>query len=90
MIEEFPYEEIRNGDGDYFNNIDEITDEGFKVSQVWSVSLVDDNDEKGDFTAYCYDEPHHVVNVIGYIATDEHRKNNEYYEEKVYYKEFGQ
>jgi hypothetical protein len=69
----FPYEEIRNKNGDYFNNWQDAKDAGHADNCIWSVTEHDGT--------VCYGPPHHYVNHIGHVATKETHNNNEYYEE---------
>jgi hypothetical protein len=83
---DFPYQEIKTKDGDYFSTVQEAKDLGFKVKQIWSVAVVDDEDENGkEFTSYCYQPPCHIVNVIGYVATKEAHDHDTYFEEPRIY-----
>ena len=83
---DFPYEEIRTKDGDYFSTVQEAKDLGFKIKQIWSVAVVDDVDENGkEFTSYCYQPPGHIVNVIGYVATKEAHDHDTYFDEPRIY-----
>ena len=75
--EEFPYEEIRRADGNYFDSWSEVSDAGYSYRQTWCITSSDS--EQG--TWFCYDNAPHFVNVLGFIATNEHAKPGEYYEE---------
>jgi hypothetical protein len=70
---EFPFEEIRTEDGDYFRTRKQVEEAGFEDSQTWSVIECDG--------AYSFGPPHHYVNLLGYIATNEHHDFNTYYHE---------
>ena len=72
--EDFPFEEIRDRNGDYFHGVQEAMNAGYGLKQVWSVT-------EGE-GIYTYGPPRHYVNVIGYIATKEYHDNDTYYEEK--------
>jgi len=71
--EDFPFEEIRDENGDYFSSAWQPLKLGYKITQIWSVAEHDGT--------WCYGPPFHVVNVIGYIATTERHDNETYYEE---------
>jgi hypothetical protein len=79
---EFPFKEIRNENGDFFNSWMEAKLAGFQDTQIWSVTESDGT--------WCYGPPHHYVNRIGYIATAEHHDNNTYYLEPDHCAECGQ
>ena len=81
---EFPYEEIRRDDGNFFDSWDEVEAAGYSYRQIWCITSGDT--EEG--TWFCYDNAHHYVNVLGYIATNEHAKPNEHYEELLLNEEF--
>ncbi len=72
---DFPFEEIRKPSGDYFDTIAEAQAAGFDLNQIWSVVC----DEQ-----YTIGPPHHWINLLGYIATNETHDNNTYYEEIIY------
>lgn len=73
-IAEFPFEEKRDHmTGDYWPTARDAIKAGFNLSQVWSVTETDG--------VFCYGPPHHFVNVLGFIATEEHHDGNTYYEE---------
>lgn len=80
---EFPYEEIRDKDGDYFRTVDQAKEAGFSEDQIWSVTEESDEDEEGqERTTFCYGPYYHYVNLIGYVATKEPRmSDDEYYYE---------
>lgn len=71
--QQFPYDEIRRTDGDYFHSRQEANDAGHDDSHVWSVI-----ESEG---VWSYGPPHHYVNVLGYIATKESHDGDTYYEE---------
>jgi hypothetical protein len=73
--DEFPFEEIRNKDGDYFNTVQEAVNEGYSLSQVWSVTESDG--------VISYGPSHHCVNLLGFTVTKEHHNGETYYEEDV-------
>ena len=73
--QDFPFNEIRHETGNYFRSVEEAMKAGYQKSQIWSVAIADDS--------YTYGPSHHYVNVMGYIATNEHHDSNTYYEELV-------
>lgn len=124
QLTDFPYEEIRNVQGDYFDTVQEAQDAGFEMDQIWSVTegemslneynaqagegaglsvedLADSRamsveefiemyeveaDEIGDVatvSVFIYGGPEHFVNLIGFIATQERRGEDEVYEEAL-------
>lgn len=78
---DFPFAEIRDdvvgGNGDYFESWQAAKDAGFDDDQIWSVTEGDGGD------TYCYGPPHHYVNHIGHIATNERHDNATYYIEAL-------
>ena len=70
---EFPFEEIRDENGDYFNSPQAAVKQGYSVDQIWSLHELDN--------IFTYGPSHHRINVLGFIATDEHHDGNTYYEE---------
>ena len=74
-FKEFPYDEIRKQNGDYFDSWQDAKDHGYEDNQIWSVTVHDDT--------YCYGPPHHYVNHIGHIATKEIHDGKTYYEEEL-------
>ena len=74
--EDFPFDEIRDENGDYFDTAQDVMNAGHSITQVWSVS-----EEAGVFT---YGPHHHYINVIGFVATREHHDGETYYEYEVY------
>jgi len=79
MEGEFPYEEIKDADGNYFLHYEDVIAAGYCEEQVWTVISTDN--ETGIY--FTYDSRHRIVNVIGYIATEEEAVPGEYYEEFV-------
>lgn len=77
---DFPFEEIRRADDNYFNTVAEAMAEGFAENQVWSVCH-DDEDEDGVQTD-TYGPAHHYVNRLGYVATKDFHDGNTYYIEQ--------
>lgn len=73
-FQDFPFEEIRKPNGDYFDTAEDAMAAGYAESQVWSVI-------EGEGT-YVYGPSHHYINRLGYIATKEHHDGNTYYHEK--------
>ena len=73
--EDFPYEEIRQESGDYFDSWKQAKEAGFDDNQIWSVCVHDDT--------YCYGPPGHVVNHLGHVATKEKHDMDTYYEETL-------
>ena len=73
---DFPYEEIRRESGDYFSSWQEAKDAGFDDNQIWSITECEGT--------FCYGAPHHYVNHIGHIATNERHDFETYYEETIY------
>jgi hypothetical protein len=71
---EFPFEEIKDINGNYFESATHALEHGFDENQIWSV--VEEND------TFIYGPSHHYINLIGYIATKEHHDGDTYYEEK--------
>lgn len=72
---DFPYEEIRLPSGDYFPSWQAARDAGYQDNQIWSVC--EDNG------SYSYGPPHHIVNVLGFIATKETHDFETYYDEEA-------
>ena len=70
---EFPFEEIRRPDGDYFFSWKEAKGAGYDDDQIWSVTVHDE--------CYCYGPPEHYANHLGHVATKERHDGNTYYEE---------
>ena len=75
---DFPYEEIRRPDGDYFQSWQEAKDAGWDDDQIWSVTSAEGDDGSEWIIT---GPPHHYVNHIGHVATLERHDNNTYYEE---------
>jgi hypothetical protein len=75
---DFPYEEIRQPNGDYFPDWQAAKNAGFNDNQIWSVT-----DAEGDDGSewIITGPPHHYINHIGHIATKEQHDDNTYYEE---------
>ena len=84
---DFPFDEIRSEDGDYFNSSQELLDLGFKNNQIWSV-IFTEADHPAFYGTYTYGPSHHYVNVLGFIATRETHDNNTYFEERIDINEF--
>lgn len=73
---DFPHAEIRDGAGDYWPTVEACLAAGYALSQVWSVTVEDCED---DGTIWCYGPSHHYVNVIGYTVTAENHDGDTYY-----------
>lgn len=73
-FKDFPYEEIRKADGNYFDRPSQAMALGYTLSQIWSVVESDGS--------YTYGPSHHIVNVLGFIATKEHHNSKTYYHEE--------
>lgn len=71
--QDFPFEEIRKRNGDYFDTAEDAMAAGYAESQVWSVI-----ESEGTYT---YGPSYHYINRLGYIATKEHHDGNTYYHE---------
>ena len=75
---DFPFEELRDPDGDYFPNWQAARDAGYDDDQIWCITSWDGDDCDG--YAYDSDGPH-FVNFIGCIATAErHDRDTTYIE----------
>ena len=73
---DFPFNEIRRENGDYFATaVEAVRETGFPFNQVWSVTECDGT--------FCYGPAYHYVNLIGFIATKETHDNDTYYEEST-------
>ena len=75
LNEAFPFEEIKKPNEDYFASINEAQEAGFELNQIWSV--VECNN------VFTYGPSHHIVNLIGYVATHEAHDGETYYTEDV-------
>jgi len=75
IFEDFPFEEFRRYDGDYFTSLADAKDHGFNEHQIWSVTESD-----GSFS---YGPPHHWINIIGFVATAETHDGDTYYHEEL-------
>ena len=71
--QEFPFDEVRDPNGDYFPSWSAARGAGFDDNQIWSVTEHDGT--------WCYGPPHHWVNIIGYVCTSERHDHNTYYHE---------
>lgn len=87
-VEDFPYEEIRDPGGNYFETADAALqykqdrfDWNGDIGHVWAVICTDT--EEG--TVYTYAHPFHYVNRIGFVLTKEPRQHEdeEYHEELI-------
>ena len=79
---DFPFDEIRSEDGDYFNSSQELLDLGFKNNQIWSV-IFTEADHPAFYGTYTYGPSHHYINRLGFIATRETHDNNTYYIDEI-------
>jgi len=71
--EAFPFDEIRDKGGDYFNTREEAKARtGCEDSQIWSVI-------EGDDDSIVWGAPHHTVNRLGYCVTKEKHDGRTYY-----------
>lgn len=78
--QEFPFEEFRAEGGDLFLKIEDAKKSGFDDNQIWSV--VDaDSDDPDVHSVWVYGPPHHYVNLLGYVCTQERHDHNTYFEE---------
>ena len=75
LKQDFPFEEIRQKDGNYFNTAQQAQKAGYALNQIWSV-IESDN-------TWTYGPSHHYINVVGYIATKEKHDGETYYTETV-------
>jgi len=77
----FPYDEIRQPDGDYFPTWESVRQAGFDNDQIWSVCEYEGLHQ----STFSYAHPiNHFVNRLGFIATVQRRSNDsEYYEETI-------
>jgi hypothetical protein len=73
FYKEFPFEEIRKRNGNFFNTAEDAMAAGYAESQVWSVI-----ESEGTYT---YGPSFHYINRLGYIATKEHHDGETYYHE---------
>ncbi len=80
---DFPFDEIRDSNGDYFETIDQAMKQtGLTVDNVWSV-VSDDHMEKDNWMVYIYGPSHHYCNILGYVVTKEPHDSETYYIEEV-------
>lgn len=68
---DFPYEEIKESNGDYFFSPEAAQKAGFNLNQIWSVAEEDN--------VFTYGPHYHRINVIGYVATQETHDSDTYY-----------
>jgi hypothetical protein len=73
-FQEFPFEEIRKPNGDYFDSWPDAKAAGYDDDQIWSVV-----EAEGTYT---YGPPHHYVNHVGHVATNERHDMETYYHEE--------
>lgn len=74
---DFPFEEIRDANGDYFTTAAQAMAAGYDADQVWSVVESDGT--------YTYGPSHHYVNLVGFVATKERHDGETYYHEEPEY-----
>lgn len=79
LIEDFPFDELRQPSGDYFDTAAQAIKAGHTLDHIWSVTLSEDEDDSGD--TFTYGPAYHCINVIGFIATNEQHDGDTYYEE---------
>lgn len=72
---EFPFEEHRKENGDYFSSWKEVSEAGYDDDQIWSITEAEG--------VYSYGPPHHYINIVGFIATSERHNGNTYYHEDL-------
>lgn len=89
FIKDFPFEEIRRPDGNYFDTWEEVREAGYGDNQIWSIVEGEGEDEMDpddpDYEpsgVWVYGPPHHWVNIIGFIATKETHDFDTYYEDR--------
>jgi hypothetical protein len=63
---DFPYEEIRRPDGNYFQSWKEAKDAGYDDDQIWSVTSAEGDDGSEWIIT---GPPHHFCNHLGHLAT---------------------
>jgi hypothetical protein len=73
-VQEFPFDEIKTPEGDYFASWQAAKDAGFDDNQIWSVTEAEGT--------YSYGPPHHYVNHVGHVATNERHDMETYYHEE--------
>jgi hypothetical protein len=78
IYERFPYEEIRQPDGNYFDSWQQAKDAGYDDDQIWSIT---EGEEEDGSEWWITGPPHHYVNHMGHIATKERHDHNTYYHE---------
>ena len=83
--QDFPFEEIRKDNGEYFDSWAEAKRYGWDDDQIWSITI---SDEDEDFSVWSYGPPDHYVNHVGHVATKERHDNNTYYHEYMDLSEF--
>ncbi|MAD95695.1 MAG: hypothetical protein CML33_09410 [Rhodobacteraceae bacterium] len=79
---EFPFDEIRDSNGDYFETITQaMVQTGLGSNHIWSVTC--DDHEKDDWQVFITGPKHHIVNLLGYVVTREPHDGDTYYIEEV-------
>lgn len=73
---DFPFEEIKDAEGNMFFNWGAASIAGYPDNQIWSVI-------EGENDTIVYGPPHHYVNNLGYIATAEAHDGETYYHEDI-------
>lgn len=73
-FQDFPFEEIRREDGNYFNLVSDAIAAGHTLDHIWSVT-----ESEGTVT---YGPSRHYINRLGYIATAEAHDDDTYYHEE--------
>lgn len=81
---DFPFNEVRSNHGDYFDNIVDCLSAGYEANQIWSVAITDDVGS----TTITYGPPHHIVNVDGYVCTEEQHDHHTYYEDTILHEDY--
>lgn len=86
---DFPFDEIRDTDGNLFPSLAKAREAGFNDDQIWSVVEGDSEEEMDpndpDYepsSTWVYGPSHHYVNVLGYVATNERHDGDTYYEKE--------
>lgn len=80
---DFPYEEIRDENEDYFSSYDLAFEVADSEYNIWSV-LEDEIEKNGKRTiVLTYGPGYHYVNILGYVVTKEAHENETYFEEHL-------
>lgn len=75
---DFPFEEFRAPDGNYFDSWGHAKDAGYDDNQIWSI--IEGQEEDGS-EWFVYGPPQHFINHYGHVATKERHDHNTYYHE---------